>query len=183
MSGDLKIRCSWMTIRNICFFSILIVVVACKYSTEKGTAGLKPGSDDMAELNRYLIQKDKERIQNYIARKNLNMTESPTGLWYQIIKPGEGVRLTDSDKIIMEYDCSLLDGTKCYSSENQGPRELILGRSNMEPGLNEGLRLLKPGAEAVFILPPYMAYGLTGDGKKIPSRAVIVYYITILQPQ
>jgi FKBP-type peptidyl-prolyl cis-trans isomerase len=50
----------------------------------------------------------------------------------------------------------------------------------MEAGLNQGLRMLKPGAEAIFILPPFLAYGLPGDGKKIPSRAVIVYRITIL---
>ena len=63
------------------------------------------------------------------------------------------------------------------------PKELILGRSVMEPGLNEGLRLLKPGAEAIFIIPPYLAYGLIGDRKMIPSRAVIVYNVNILQPE
>ena len=31
----------------------------------------------MAELNRYMVQKDRERIENYIDRKNLKMTESP----------------------------------------------------------------------------------------------------------
>jgi FKBP-type peptidyl-prolyl cis-trans isomerase FkpA len=51
----------------------------------------------------------------------------------------------------------------------------------MEPGLNEGLRILKPGAEAIFILPPFLAYGLLGDGKMIPSRSVIVYNIKILR--
>lgn len=51
----------------------------------------------------------------------------------------------------------------------------------MEPGLNEGLRMLKPGSEAIFIIPPFLAYGLIGDGKMIPSRAVIVYNVSILQ--
>jgi FKBP-type peptidyl-prolyl cis-trans isomerase len=137
----------------------------------------------MEELNRYLILKDKERIQNYIERKGLQMIESPTGLWFQIIEEGEGRNLTDNSKISMEYDCSLLDGTECYSSEKTGPKELILGRSEMEPGLNEGLRILKPGAEAIFILPPYLAYGLPGDGKMIPPRSIIVYKVNILQPE
>ena len=35
-----------------------------------------------------------------------------------------------------------------------------MGRSEMEAGLNEGLRMLKPGAEAIFIIPPFLAYGL-----------------------
>jgi FKBP-type peptidyl-prolyl cis-trans isomerase len=111
------------------------------------------------------------------------MNQSPTGLWYQILKEGEGDLFTDNSRIKMTYECSMLDGTLCYSSDKLGPKELILGRSTMEPGLNEGLRLLKPGSEAIFIIPPFLAYGLPGDGKMIPPRAVIVYKVNILRPE
>lgn len=137
----------------------------------------------MADLNKYLVQKDKERIKSYIERKNLKMNESPTGLWYQIINAGEGKVFTDNDKVVLDYECSLLDGTECYSSKELGPKEFIIGKSEMEQGLNEGLRLLKPGAEAIFIIPPFLAYGLIGDRKMIPSRAVIVYNVNILRPK
>jgi FKBP-type peptidyl-prolyl cis-trans isomerase len=160
---------------------LLSASVSCKNNPEKSKNIKGPDTTDMAELNRYFIQKDKERIQNYIERKALNMHETSTGLWYQITNVGEGVFFTENDKIIMNYICSLLDGTICYSSGDLGPREVILGRSEMEAGLNEGLRLLKPGAEAIIIIPPYLAYGLIGDRKKIPSRAVIVYEIEILK--
>jgi FKBP-type peptidyl-prolyl cis-trans isomerase FkpA len=131
----------------------------------------------MADLNRYFIQKDKERIQNYIERKKLKMKETPTGLWYQIINEGSGLNFSDNDKLSFDYECSLLDGTKCYSSKELGPKEVILGRSDLEQGLNEGIKMLKPGAEAIFIIPPYLAYGLLGDRKNIPPRAVIVYNV------
>ncbi len=78
-----------------------------------------------------------------------------TGLWYQILKEGEGETFGEKDLVIIDYECSLLDGTRCYSSRDTGPRELILGRSEMEAGLNEGLRLLKPGAEAIFIITSF----------------------------
>ena len=158
----------------------MIPLVSCKDKSEKKVLSYGPGKNEMADLNRYLIQKDKERIQNYIERKNLKMTESPTGLWYQIIKEGEGATFIDNDKITMDYDCSLLDGTGCYSSEKLGPKEVVLGRSEMESGLSEGLRMLKPGSEAIFIIPAFLAYGLPGDGKMIPSRAIIVYKVSIL---
>ena len=80
----------------------------------------------------------------------------------------------------MDYECSLLDGTRCYSSKELGPKELILGKSEIEAGLNEGLRLLKPGAEAIFIIPPFLAFGLIGDGKLIPPRAVMVYNVKVM---
>jgi FKBP-type peptidyl-prolyl cis-trans isomerase len=168
-----------MLIRYIALM-LFLTSVSCKNNPEKITHISGPGKTDMADLNRYFIQKDRERIQNYIERKALNMHETSTGLWYQITNVGEGVFFTENDKVIMNYTCSLLDGTICYSSEDLGPKEVILGRSELEAGLNEGLRLLKPGAEAIFIIPPFLAYGLLGDRKKIPSRAIIVYEIEIL---
>jgi len=158
----------------------LFCLISCKSNNEKNIQPIRPGKNDLVDLNRYLVQKDRERILNYIERKNLEMTESSTGLWYRIKQEGTGKFLTDNDHILMEYDCSLIDGTKCYSSKTMGPKEIILGRSQLEPGLNEGLRMLKQGAEAIFILPPFLAFGLIGDGKKIPSRAVIVYNVNIL---
>jgi FKBP-type peptidyl-prolyl cis-trans isomerase len=164
---------------TIVVFSLLLI--SCKETPTISTKNARPGKKEMAELNSYLVQKDRERIKNYIERKNLTMNESPTGLWYQILKEGSGKALTDNDKVIMNYECSLLDGTKCYSSSKLGPKEVVIGKSAIEPGLTEGLRLLKPGAEAIFIIPPFLAYGLVGDRKLIPSRAVIVYNVNILQ--
>jgi FKBP-type peptidyl-prolyl cis-trans isomerase FkpA len=181
MYGGLKKKHKKMPLNYLLFILLAFTSVSCRNNQGKPISDIKPGKDEMADINRYLVQKDRERIQNYIERKNLRMTESPTGLWYQIIKEGEGENFTDNSKVVMEYECSLLDGTKCYTSETLGPKEVILGRSTMEPGLNEGLRMLKPGAEAIFILPPFLAYGLPGDGKMIPSRAVIVYNVNILR--
>lgn len=183
MSGDLTNWHSSMIIKTLALVLLLFSIVSCNNDSGSKITVSKPGGDDMIELNRYLVQKDRERIQNYIERKNLNMTESPTGLWFQILNEGAGKNFTDNDKITMDYECSLLDGTKCYSSKTLGPKVVVLGKSSMEPGLNEALRMLKPGADAIFIIPPFLAYGLVGDGNKIPSRSVIVYNINILQPR
>jgi FKBP-type peptidyl-prolyl cis-trans isomerase FkpA len=154
--------------------------VACNNLTDSTVVKLNRGKTELTDLNRYLVQKDRERIQNYIERKNLPMKESETGLWYWIKKEGAGKFLSDNDKILMNYKCSLLDGTEIYNSDKLGPKEFVLGKSDIEAGLNEGLRLVKRGGEAIFILPPFLAHGLVGDGKSIPSRAVLVYNIEIL---
>jgi FKBP-type peptidyl-prolyl cis-trans isomerase len=183
MFGDLKISRNWPEFGNIMVLALAVFLVSCSEKPGNANINSKPGKNEMADLNKYLIRKDRERIKNYIERKNLKMNESPTGLWYQIIREGSGNVFSNSDKIVMDYECSLLDGTRCYSSKDLGPKEITLGRSEIEPGLNEGLRLLKPGAEATFIIPPFLAYGLIGDRKMIPSRAVIVYNVNILQPK
>jgi FKBP-type peptidyl-prolyl cis-trans isomerase len=92
---------------------------------------------------------------------------------------GEGRFFMDYDRISIDYECSLLDGTKCYSSSESGPKEIVLGKTTLEAGLYEGLKMLKPGGEAVFILPPFLAYGLIGDNKSIPARATVVYEVKI----
>lgn len=158
---------------------ILISAASCNNSSDKRVIKQKPGKDELADLNKYLVQKDRERIQNYVERKNLPMKETQSGLWFWIRKEGSGKFFTENDHISVDYVCSLLDGTECYNSDKLGPKTYNLGKSEIEPGLNEGLRLLKPGGEAVFILPPFLAYGLTGDGKLIPSRAIVVYDIKI----
>ena len=160
----------------LAFFSM----VSCNNSSEKKVIRHKPGKNELADINSYLVEKDRERIQSYIERKNLNMKETGTGLWYSITKEGTGRTFRENDKVSFDYECSLLDGTECYSSVKLGPKEYILGKGEIETGLYEGLRMLKPGSEAIFILPPFLAWGLVGDGKLIPSRATIVYNIKIL---
>ena len=164
------------------FLLILIsgAIFSCRNGTVKVSEGYHPGKDEMADINRYIIQKDKERIQSYSERKELVLKESPTGLWYNIIKEGEGSFFKEYDRITFEYECSLLDGTRCYSSAELGPKEIILGRSELPAGLNEGFKLLKPGGLAIFVMPPFLAYGLVGDGKKIPPRSTLVYRVTVI---
>jgi FKBP-type peptidyl-prolyl cis-trans isomerase len=133
----------------------------------------------MAELNQYFVQKDREIIESYTERKGLKMTESPTGLWYLVVKAGSGNLFRDNDKVIINYECDLLDGTRCYSSGTSGPKEVTIGKSKVEQGLNEGLKLLRPGAEAIFIIPPHLGFGLLGDGGKIPPRAILIYSVNV----
>jgi FKBP-type peptidyl-prolyl cis-trans isomerase FkpA len=179
MYGDLAMVNKYMISRSIIILLSSFLFISCSQGPVNNTAKKPQGGNDMVDLNRYMVRKDRERIQNYIERKNLTMTETQTGLWYQIMKEGEGETFRENDRIVMDYECSLLDGTRCYSSKETGPKEIIIGRTEIEAGLNEGLMLLKPGSEAIFIIPPFLAYGLIGDRKLIPPRAVLVYTVNI----
>ena len=163
----------------ICLISVFSF--ACKSENNNKKLANKLDKNDMMDIHNYLIQKDRERIQSYFERKGLSMTETSTGLWYNILKEGTESFFKDNDIIRYEYDCVLLDGTKCYSSQELGVAEIQIGKSELPAGLYEGLKLLKRGGEAIFILPPFLAYGLIGDGKKIPPRATLSYTIRVLE--
>jgi len=38
---------------------------------------------------------------------------------------------------------------------------------------------MQEGSDFLFIVPPYLAFGLTGDGGKIPGRAILLHRIRI----
>jgi FKBP-type peptidyl-prolyl cis-trans isomerase len=158
---------------------ILLMLVSCSSDVNTISDTEKPGKTEMEDLNRFMVQKDRERIISYAERKNLSVEEAPTGLWYYISEPGNGNALKEGDRVILDYECYLLDGTLCYSSLETGPMDIVLGSTGIEPGLYDGLRLLRPGARAVFIIPPYLAHGLPGDGRKIPPRSIIVYKVLV----
>ncbi len=163
------------------FFILSLFLIACGSNNNDGISKKEPGIQDLEELNRYMVEKDRDRIISYIERKGLSMEEDKLGLWYGNIIEGRGSIIKGNDRVIFEYECSLLDGTVCYSSEEFGYKEVIVGKGDIETGLDAGLRLMKEGGEANLILPPYLAFGLKGDGKSIPSRSVLVYWLKIVK--
>lgn len=140
----------------------------------------KNTNDKLIEINRILIQKDQKKIKDFIELKGWKMTKTKTGLWYEILKPGRGDSAKQGHIAKINYECSLLDGTVCYSSNTEGPKTFLIGKGNIETGLEEGILYLREESKARFILPPYLAHGLPGDGKKIPARAIILYEIELL---
>jgi FKBP-type peptidyl-prolyl cis-trans isomerase FkpA len=164
---------------NIIF--LFLIVLACKDKPQPiSEKDRQENASKMIEINRILIKKDKQRIIGYLERNNLHMTETGTGLWYMIEKQGSGEFASKGKMATIGYSVSLLDGTLCYDSKKEGAKTFRIGMGGIESGLEEGVLLLKTGALAKFILPPHLAYGLPGDGKKIPGRAILVYEVELL---
>ncbi len=134
----------------------------------------------LVEANRILVRKDAERIRAYAERRGWKMQESESGLWYQIYEKGSGRSAQAGRTATLEYKLYLLNGTLCYDSDLTGPKKFLIGRGGVESGLEEGILLLREGDRARFIMPPHLAHGLTGDGNKIPPRAVIVYDVRLV---
>ena len=77
------------------------------------------------------------------------------------------------------FSSSLLDGTPCYSANIENPRVIIVGKGDVESGVNEGLKLLKNGSRAILLIPPHLAHGNFGDRNLIPGNSVLIYEIEI----
>jgi len=133
----------------------------------------------LEDVNKFLVQKDEERIQSFVRRRNWNMQKTGSGLWYKIDENKEGPEVKDGDYVKLDYEIRLLDGTLCYTSDSTGPKIFRVGATEEVTGLHEGLKLLSQGDRARLIVPPHLAHGLLGDSQRIPARAILVYELTV----
>lgn len=140
-------------------------------------------NESLEEVNRGLLQKEAELINDYIKCHDLNMVQTGTGLRYQIHDQGDGVLIKEGDVVTLEYEIRLLDGDLIYSSKNEGVKTFLVGRGGVESGLEEAILNLCEKSVATLIIPAHLAHGLIGDGDKIPSRATLVYKLKVIDKQ
>lgn len=167
------------------FFALVIMVflLSCNQAVDISTREKKPSSrsDSLIKFNQEFLIVENQYIEDYILRHELQMQKTGTGLRYQIIKHGNGVKAEPEKIVKFNYTVSFLTGSVCYSSKRDGPKTFKISRSTVESGLNEGILLLRVGDHAKFILPSHLAFGATGDHDQIPPRAVLVYDVEILE--
>ncbi len=171
------------TSNSIYIIIIALMFVSCRQKPSPQPQNYQPEksyNDKLVEVNRALVKKDRQKIAGFVTRNGWNMTETDIGLWYEIIEKGDGDSAKEGMIANLSYTLSLLDGTQCYSSSTDGIKSFIIGKGDVETGLQKGLLYLTEGSKARFIIPPHLAHGLTGDGNKIPARAIIIYEIELL---
>lgn len=132
------------------------------------------------ESSKYHAQQEDKKINAYLEERTETMTVSPTGLRYRIYRNDEACDSILADqRVVLNYEVRLLDGTLCYTSEKTGPRSFVVDHDDVESGLHEGVKYMCHGDSAVMLLPSYLAHGLTGDGQKIPSNSPVLYYLRV----
>jgi FKBP-type peptidyl-prolyl cis-trans isomerase len=134
-------------------------------------------------MNRFLIKENVAKIKSYIERQNWKMTETGSGLWYDIYEKGKGEKCQKKDIATIKYSVELLDGTMCYNSDSLGQKKFLTDAGKVEAGLDEGILLMHKGDRARFILPPHLAYGSQGDEKCIPPNSVVIYDVQLTDIQ
>ena len=103
-----------------------------------------------------------------------------SGLQYQVIRPGSGARQMPSDKVRVNYEGTLPDGTVFDSSYQRGqPADFPL--SSVIPGWREGVALMPVGAKYRFWVPGDLAYGKRGSPPNIGPNQVLVFDVELME--
>jgi FKBP-type peptidyl-prolyl cis-trans isomerase len=162
------------------FFIIQILHVSCQKKQEDKNSVPRDYKQKLEEINKVLLSKDTENIQQFITRRGWQMQTTQSGLWFMIYVNGNGDKVAKNDLIELKYKLWLIDGSLINSSDSIGLKAFRVGQGGVEPGLEEGMLLLSKGSKARFILPPHLAHGVVGDGDKIPGRAILVYDVEVI---
>lgn len=172
---------------HISFLLAILLGLALSSCEENGnpqqsvpSVDTKRRDEVLEKANRYLVIQEEEAISEYVERHQLNVVETGTGLRYCIVRQGDTEQIKRGEVISMEYEVRLLTGDLVYSSKADGPKTFLVGRGGVELGLEEAVLHLHKGDVAVIIIPSRLAYGLLGDGDRVPPRAALVYKVKII---
>ena len=134
------------------------------------------------DFNQEIHIREELDIQIYLEHhKDLRMSQTNSGLRYQIAnrEAATGPKAGDGDLVTVDIEISLLDGRICYETDSL-PDRFVLGKSDKETGLQEGLELMRLHDKARLILPSYLAHGLLGDSQTIPPQSVVIIDVELL---
>jgi FKBP-type peptidyl-prolyl cis-trans isomerase len=164
----------------------------------KGIATAASGKDSPYELEKIGPAMDEfmqKKQQAYLAKlKDKNMStntdffnklkankavvEMPSGLRYEIVKPGTGPSPKATETVKVHYTGTLIDGSVFDSSVQRGePAEFQL--SEVIPGWTEGIQKMNKGGKIKLYVPPQLAYG--DDGRPgIPPGSTLIFDVELL---
>jgi FKBP-type peptidyl-prolyl cis-trans isomerase FkpA len=126
---------------------------------------------------------DKEKVagRTYVekAAKEPGATKLPSGLVYKTLTPGSGPSPAATDKVKVNYEGRLTNGTVFDSSYKRGqPAEFALNQ--VVKCWTEGVQKMKVGEKARLVCPSEIAYGDHGHPPTIPGGATLVFEVELL---
>jgi FKBP-type peptidyl-prolyl cis-trans isomerase len=150
----------------------------------------KPLMEDVAAnacLTDYMTKQQAEKTKptieegtKFLAQNKLKpgIKTTASGLQYEVITEGTGIKPTSVDSFVVNYRGTLLNGTEFDASANRG-QPLSMGLWQVIPGWTEGLQLMSVGSKYKFWIPYNLGYGTMGQGQ-IPGGALLIFDLELL---
>ncbi|MFW0715751.1 FKBP-type peptidyl-prolyl cis-trans isomerase [Pedobacter sp. N23S346] len=125
---------------------------------------------------------DTTAIRAFIKANNIqNVVKDQSGLFYQIIEPGNGsISYSTNTRITADYEGKLLNGT-IFDSSKGTPITFLLG--NVIAGWQIGIQKIQKGGKIRLIMPSLYGYGNVAQGASIPANSILDFNITLTEVQ
>lgn len=137
----------------------------------------KKKSDELAAVMNEKQQEAQEFMAENAKKDGVKTTES--GIQYQVLREGDGQVPSADDKVIADYEGTLIDGTKFDSSYDRG-EPATFPVDGVIKGWQEVLQMMKEGAKWRVVIPGNLAYGPQGAGDKIGPNETLIFDIELI---
>ena len=123
---------------------------------------------------------EQDAVLQKMARENSKMKRHESGIYYEVVKEGEGKCATELQRLRFNYEGRLLDGTVFDSSFGGNGIQTL--PKNVFPGLGIGLCTMNEKSRYIFYIPSYLAFGKTGSPElHIPGNSIVVYEVELYE--
>lgn len=160
---------------------ILFATFSCKKSPAQLPANkmvvINEEAQTMLEINKKLAIKEDSILKALVSTKYKSFTKNELGFWYNIEKK------TKNKPLEIQEKCSILYVMK-YSNGaviQKGTKIFSIGKKEVVFGLEEGVKLLRTGEKATFIIPWYLGYGMNGLNNIVPPYTTLIYEVELKQ--
>ena len=143
-------------------------------------SGSAPVDTRLMDENRKMASREEQDIRDWLARQEVPMNASGTGLRWRLVRDVPGDTAKPEQVAVVNFAVFLLNGDTCYTSEPGHPSAFRIEHSDVESGLQEGIQHLSVGDSAVIVIPSALAFGLLGDRNKIPMRSTVIYHVGLV---
>jgi FKBP-type peptidyl-prolyl cis-trans isomerase len=108
-----------------------------------------------------------------------NIKSTPSGLQYEVITQGTGIKPTAADSVTCHYKGTFVDGREFDNSFSRG-EPITFSLANVIKGWTEGLQLMNEGSKYKLYVPYTLGYG-PSDYQSIPGGSALIFEIELIK--
>ena len=169
-----------MKLAKLLSLALLFFYFSCQ-NNKQHTPSVIPQNleKEKIEVNREIIRRENADIELIAKRYKWDLTQSASGLQYQILNRTKGEFPKRKDIVKIKGIIMLPNGKEIYNSNTDGLKQFAVDMSEEPVGLHELVKLMRIGEKANAIIPSYLAYGISGDGISIPAASSLICKIEL----
>jgi len=135
-----------------------------------------------AEISKVEADKNIKAGEEFLAanKNKPGVVTLPSGLQYEIIKAGTGVKPKAEDQVKCHYHGTTLEGKVFDSSVDRG-EPTVFPVNRVIPGWTEALQLMPVGSKWKLYIPSALAYGERGAGQDIKPNSALIFEVELLE--
>lgn len=109
------------------------------------------------------------------------VTTTASGVQYEVLRQGDGAQPALSDRVVVHYRGTLIDGTVFDETYTDG-EPATFGVGGVIPGFSESLQLMRVGSHYKFFIPGSLGYGANPrPGGAIGPNDTLIFEVELLE--